>query len=64
MNCPSICWKCVYLNSCRRFRNDPEAKVTECGTFVMRDIDKELRDAIMKNLKSSVSNTEKRPNYN
>ena len=36
-NRPSICWKCIHREDCKTFNKNPEAKVTECGRFLMRD---------------------------
>jgi len=45
-NRPSLCWKCVHRDDCNMFNNDPEAKVTECGRFLMKDADKAIMQAI------------------
>ena len=42
MNRPSICWKCVHIDDCKMFNKNPEAKVTECGRFLMKDGDRAI----------------------
>lgn len=41
-NRPSICWKCVHREDCKMFNKNPEAKVTECGRFLMKDGDRAI----------------------
>lgn len=45
-NRPSICWKCVHREDCKMFNKHPEAKVTECGRFLMKDGDGAIMQAI------------------
>lgn len=48
MNKPSICWKCVHREDCKMFDKDPEAKVTECGRFLMKDGDMAIMQMLYK----------------
>ena len=41
-NRPSICWKCIHRKDCKMFNKNPEAKVTECGRFLMKDEDRAI----------------------
>ena len=45
-NRSGICWKCVHKEDCKMFTKNPEAKVTECGRFIMKDADKAIMQAI------------------
>lgn len=45
----SICWKCIRRESCRMFRKNPEANVTECGRFIMSDIE-DIKEEINKEI--------------
>jgi len=47
-NRPSICEKCVHKEDCRMFAKNPEAKVTECGRFLMKDGDKAIMQMLYK----------------
>ena len=42
MNRPSICWKCVHREDCKMFNKNPEAEITECGRFLMKDGDRAI----------------------
>lgn len=41
-NRPSICWKCVHRENCKMFKENPNAEVTECGRFIMKDGDRAI----------------------
>lgn len=45
-NRPSICWKCVRRENCKMFAKNPNADVTECGRFIMKDADKAIMQAL------------------
>ena len=45
-NRPSICWRCIHREDCKMFARNPEADVTECGRFIMKDADRVLMQAI------------------
>ena len=45
-NRSGMCWKCVYQEKCKMFNKNPEAKVTNCGRFLMKDADKALMQAL------------------
>lgn len=47
-NITSICWKCVHREDCKMFDNHPEAKVTECGRFLMKDGDRAIMQMLYK----------------
>lgn len=47
-NRPSICWKCVHREDCKLFNKNPEAKVTECGRFLMKDGDRAIMQMLYK----------------
>ena len=46
MNRPSICWSCIHKDDCSRFEKNPDAKVTDCGRFLMSDADQAIMQAI------------------
>ena len=45
-NRTGICWKCVHREDCKMFNKNPEAKVTECGRFLMKDMEKAIIQAL------------------
>ena len=45
-NRPSICWKCIHREDCKMFKKNPDANVTECGRFLMKDKDRAIMQAI------------------
>lgn len=51
-NRPSICWKCVCREHCKMFAKNPNADVTECGRFVMKDADKAIMQALYEHFMS------------
>ena len=49
-NRPSICWKCIHRADCKMFNKNPEAKVTECGRFLMKDEDRTIIQKLYEHL--------------
>jgi len=52
-NRPSICWRCIHREDCKMFARNPEADVTECGRFIMKDADRSLMQAIYEHFMES-----------
>ena len=36
-NRPGLCWSCLKRENCSQFKKNPDAKVVECGLFIMKD---------------------------
>lgn len=57
-NKPSICWKCVHREDCNMFNKHPEANVTECGRFLMKDGDKAIMQMLYEHFMEESENEE------
>ena len=57
-NKPSICWKCVLREDCKMFNKNPEAKVEECGRFLMKDGDKAIMQMLYEHFMAESEETD------
>lgn len=48
MNRPSICWSCMHKDDCKKFKKNPDAKVTDCGRFLIMSRLQEINNLICK----------------